>query len=297
MIDLDTMKKFLRFSPAVYFNASKLYHTTPFGKRRLAKLNREVSEQLSVRLEYECRLVREYFNNDWTVRHGPFAGMKYAPMTSGCLVLVPKIVGSYESLIHHWIIAAINKNYEVILNIGCGEGYYAVGFSLKSKMSQIYAYDIDRYSRDNVVSLAHLNETADRIHIRDLCTREGLQREITNSTLIFCDIEGGEFDLFRPDLIPALSRADLIIETHDPVCPGVTETLVRRFLPSHDIEIIYDCARYAKDFPILETIPVAKHPLLLEEGRKHTQAWMRLLARRPGAIQPDPDRFWLYDGA
>jgi hypothetical protein len=221
--------------------------------------------------------------------------MKYAPMTSGCLVLVPKIIGSYESLIHHWIIDAISQNYETIVNIGCGEGYYAVGFSLRSKASTVYAYDTDKPSRDNVAALSQLNGTADRVHIRDLCTRAGLQREITNNTLIFCDIEGHEFDLLRPDLTPALSRADLIIETHDVVCPGVTETLVRRFLPTHRIELIYDCAKYANDFPVLETIPIEKHALLLEEGRKPTQAWMRLLAKRPGAIQPDPGRFWFCE--
>jgi hypothetical protein len=122
-----------------------------------------------------------------------------------------------------------------------------------------------------------------------------LQREITSHTLVFCDIEGGEYDLFRPDLIPALSRADLIIETHDVVCPGVTEVLMRRFLASHRIEIIYDGAKYAGDFPVLETIPVKKHALLLDEGRKPGQGWMRLLAKRPGAIQPDPGRFWLRE--
>jgi hypothetical protein len=121
-----------------------------------------------------------------------------------------------------------------------------------------------------------------------------LQQEIANNTLIFCDIEGGEFDLLRPDLIPALSRADLIVETHDVICPGVTETLVRRFLPSHHIQITYDGAKYANDFPVLETIPVEKHAMLLEEGRKPGLAWMRLPAKRPEASQPDPGRFWLY---
>jgi len=285
MLDLETIKKYLRFSPTLYFNASKFYHATPFCRRRIAKLDREVSEQLRVRLEDECRILSEYFNDDWTVRHGPFTGMKYRPMTSGCLVLVPKIIGSYESLLHPWVIDAINQNYQKILNIGCGEGYYAVGFSLKSKASQVYAYDIDKKARDNVGALAHLNGTTDRVHVCDLCTKKGLQREITNNTLIFCDIEGHEFDLFRPNLIPALSWADLIIETHDVVCPGVTETLVRRFLPSHHVEVTYDCAKYAKDFPVLETIPVEKHALFLDDGRKPGQAWIRLLAKRPLAIQ------------
>jgi hypothetical protein len=127
-----------------------------------------------------------------------------------------------------------------------------------------------------------------------ICVPDTLQRKITDKTLIFCDIEGGGFDLLHPDLTPGLSRADLIIETHDVVCPGVTEALLRRFLPSHRAEITYDCAKYADDFPVLETIPAEKHAFVLEEGRKSTQAWMRLLANRPGAIRPDQGRFWSY---
>jgi ribosomal protein L11 methyltransferase PrmA len=295
MIDLEPMKKCLRFSPTLYRNAYTLYRAMPFARRRIAKIDHEVSEQLRVRLEYESRLIKGYLNDDWTVRHGPFAGMKYAPLTSGSL-LSPKVIGSYESPIHQWITDAINQNYETILNVGCGEGYYAVGFSLKSKASHVYAYDIDKQARDNVAVLAQLNGTADRVHIRDLCTKEGLQREITNSTLIFCDIEGGEFDLFRPDLTPGLSRADLIIETHDYCSPGVTETLMRRFLPSHRIDITYHCAKYANEFPVLEAIPIKEHAFLLEEGRPHTQGWMRLLANRPGAIQPGPGQWWLCEG-
>ena len=68
--------------------------------------------------------------------------MKYAPMSSGS-VLSPKVIGSYESPIHYWITDAISQSYDRILNIGCGEGYYAVGFSLKSPASRVYGYDID----------------------------------------------------------------------------------------------------------------------------------------------------------
>ena len=295
MIDLEPVKKCLRFSPTLYRNAYKLYRATPFGRSRTAKLYLQASELLQMRLEHESRLIKEYFNDDWTVRHGPFTGMKYAPMSSGS-VLSPKVIGSYESPIHYWITDAISQSYDRILNIGCGEGYYAVGFSLKSPASRVYGYDIDNKARENVAKLARLNGVADRIDIRDLCTKDDLQREITNYTLIFCDIEGGELDLLRPDLIPGLSRADLIIEMHDFCCPGVTEILVRRFLPSHRIEITYHGAKYAHEFPILETIPIKKQTFLLEEARPPMQSWMRLLANRPGAIPPEPTQWWLCNG-
>jgi Ribosomal protein L11 methyltransferase (PrmA) len=294
MIDLEPLKKCLRVSPTLYRNAYKLYRATPFGRARSAQIHKECVELLKVRSGSEVRLIREYLNDDWTVRHGPFAGMKYAAMSSGSL-LSPKVIGSYESPIHSWIMDTIRHDYDTILNVGCGEGYYAVGFSLKSPSSRIHAYDIDAEARENAATLARLNNVEDRILIRSLCTKDALRREIANDTLIFCDIEGGELELFHPDLVPELRRADLIIELHDFCCPGTTEVLLRRFHPSHRIEVTYHCAKYANDFPVLERIPVKEQAFLLEEARPVTQGWIRLLANRPGALQPEPDRWWLLE--
>jgi hypothetical protein len=303
LIDLvEPVKKVLRFSPSLYKTAYTFYRATPLGKRRMAEIERrmaEIDEQtarlLQLRIEQELLFINKYMNDDWTVRYGPFAGMKYAPITSGSL-LSPKVIGSYESSIHQWITDAINHNYQTIINVGSGEGYYAVGFSLKSQNSNVFAYDRDKDARENVATLANLNGTADRVHIRALCTKDELKREITKGTLIFCDIDGGEFDLFRPDVIPELLQADLIIETHDYGSPGVTEALVQRFLPSHRVDISYHCAKYASDFPVLEAIPNRERAFLVEEARPLNQNWMRLLANRPGAIKPDPNHWWSCGG-
>jgi hypothetical protein len=196
---------------------------------------------------------------------------------------------------HSWIRDVIKQNYDTILNVGCGEGYYTVGFSLKSPSSRIYAYDIDDEARENTQNLLRLNNVLDRVSIRSLCTKDTLRRDITNNTLIFCDIEGGELDLLQPDLIPELSQVDLIIELHDFCCPGVTEILLSRFHPSHRIEITYHCAKYPNDFPVLEGIPIKEQAFLLEEARPVTQGWMRLLANRLGALRPEPGRWWLLE--
>jgi hypothetical protein len=195
-----------------------------------------------------------------------------------------KVIGFYESPIHRWILDAIDRNYETIVNIGSAEGYYTVGFALKSKVSTIYAYDTDIVEHENAAKLADLNGVANKIHIRDLCTIDELNR-MSNRALIFCDIEGGEFDLLRPDLAPGLAQADLIVELHEFCRPGLTETLVSRFLPTHRIEMAYHCAKSAAEFPNLETIPINKHALLLQGTRPSNQCWMRLLANPPEAIE------------
>src|SRR5215831_5673376 len=102
MIDLEPLKRCLRVSPTLYRNVYKLYRATPFGRTRAAQMHRESTELLHVRLESESRLIKESLNDDWTVRHGPFAGMRYAAVASGSL-LSPKVIGSYEKPIHSWV--------------------------------------------------------------------------------------------------------------------------------------------------------------------------------------------------
>ena len=177
---------------------------------------------------YEARIIRDYLNDDWTVRHGPFSGMRFAPVppptsiaTSADAFLATMVIGCFESPLHNWINDAIAHGYDRILNLGCGEGYYAVGFALKSRNSTVYAYDIDQRAQENTAALARLNRIEEKVCVRGLSTFDELNHEVTTRTLIFCDIEGDEFDLLRPDVVPALSRVDLIVEMH------VSPTLLR----------------------------------------------------------------------
>ena len=278
-------------SPGLYARTYQLYAAT-YAKHKIGRWHQSIAEKIRARAEYESQIVRTYLANNWTVRHGPFAGMQYAASTTNSL-LMPKVIGSYESPIHRWVTDAIAQSYDTILNVGSGEGYYAVGFALRSKESKVYAYDIDEAARRNVAALAQLNRVADRVHIRGRCTIDDLSREIAGRTLLFCDIEGGELDLLRPDLISGLSQADLVVESHDDRYRPVTATLVRRFLATHRIEVAYHCAKSASEFPVLGAIPMKEHAFLLEEGRPRDQCWLRLRANPPGAAEPVQ---WWLDG-
>src|SRR5215472_11918922 len=291
--------------PWLYENLGRIYRMTPYGKYRKARqsaeiarindeLQKDLQKKIQIRFEYESRIVREHLDNDWTVRHGPFCGMKLTPVLPNSF-LSPKVIGSYESPIHQWVNDAIAYDYDRILDIGCAEGYYAVGFALKSLNTTIYAYDIDERSQKNTAALAALNGVVEKVQVRGLCTFDEFNREISNRTLIFCDIEGSEFDLLLPDLASTLLRADLIVETHEDYHPGTIEALVSRFLPSHRIEIVYHCAKNAAEFPVLKTVPATEHALLLDEGRPRTQCWMRLLAKRPEAIEPLAEWGWVNE--
>ena len=94
--------------------------------------------------------------------------------------LIPKIIGCYEEELHPWVADLLLHNYNAIVNIGCAEGYYAIGFALKS-VSQgglIYAYDINPVARHSCLRMARLNNVPDRIKIRGACMPETIKKDI-----------------------------------------------------------------------------------------------------------------------
>ena len=128
----------------------------------------------ALKLEEEKRkskikfLLNEIFQGDvLQVMNGPFQGMKYIATSNGSQLL-PKILGSYEEPIHEWVRErALAWQYETIIDVGCAEGYYAVGFALKSPKSKIIAFDIDTSALANARQLAMINKVDHRVEFSE----------------------------------------------------------------------------------------------------------------------------------
>lgn len=180
--------------------------------------------------------MNDVFNNEYVVHNSLFKGMKYISRSSGS-ALLPKILGSYEEPIQDWISEIFNtKKYDRILDIGCAEGFYAVGFAMKLPNTQIIAYDIDEDARRNTEELKNINHVKN-LEIKSECTHEELNSKCMTNTLVFCDIEGFEETLLDPIKAPNLRYVDMIIESHDCFVPNITEELIRRFYDTHKIRI------------------------------------------------------------
>jgi hypothetical protein len=81
------------------------------------------------------------------VLSGPFKGMKYPNLEAFGSCIYPKILGSYERELHDTLNSISNTRYSEIIDVGCAEGYYAVGLSLQHPEARVYAYDIDETAR------------------------------------------------------------------------------------------------------------------------------------------------------
>ncbi|MDO8911834.1 class I SAM-dependent methyltransferase [Phenylobacterium sp.] len=166
---------------------------------------------------------------------GPFAGMDYVgEATEGALA--PRLLGSYESELHPAIARFAGEGFDCIVDVGCAEGYYAVGLARLMPGVTVYAYDIVEKARRACADLAAKNGVAERVVVRETFTPEGFEEFADRRTLVMMDVEGAEDDLLRPDLSPALARMSLIVETHDVYRQGVLQRIQARFSATHDIQ-------------------------------------------------------------
>lgn len=173
------------------------------------------------------------------VWQGPLQGLEFLPRsTEGCHVA--KLLGCYEQPLQPFIEAAITNHYPVVLNIGCAEGYYAVGMARRMLDTRVLAFDCNEQARQVCATLAKSNGVDERVEVGAHFIAADFSCYAGQRVLVLCDIEGGEEELLRPELAPALRGFDLIVEVHDCLRPGLTSLLSKRFAASHDIIVVQD---------------------------------------------------------
>src|SRR3990167_7614490 len=109
-----------------------------------------------------------------TILQGPFAGMSYLrAATEGALA--PRLLGTYESELHPHIEAFARQGFETVIDVGCAEGYYAVGLARLMPDATIYAYDIKPEARAACEALAETNGVADRVMVGETFVPTGFE--------------------------------------------------------------------------------------------------------------------------
>lgn len=165
---------------------------------------------------------------------GPFAGMEYVESaTEGALI--PRLLGTYESELHPHLAQFAAEGLDCVIDVGCAEGYYAVGLARMMPQTQVHAFDISETARKACADLAAKNGVTGRVTIGGEFPPDGFEAFAGKRVLVMLDAEGAEVDVLQPALSPALARMNLIVETHDVYRAGALATMMERFSPTHDI--------------------------------------------------------------
>jgi hypothetical protein len=215
------------------------------------------------------------------IAQGPFQGMQYVNESKGS-TLAPKLLGTYEKELSPIWRDVAGRRYTTLVNVGAGEGYYGVGFAWLVPRLRVITFEAAIESRALSIDLARLNAVT-RIDVRGTCDVPALAHALGDgkNTLLICDVEGFENDLLRPSLVGSLCNADILVESHDFLRPGMTGELVRRFAPTHRIRLIPSRPRTLDDWPegvAASGVSMDYQLALLSERRPAPVLWLWLEA-------------------
>ena len=197
------------------------------------------------------------------------------------LTISLQIIGSYESEISDIVETLCNRKFTKIVNIGCAEGYYAVGFARRIDDVSIEAFDSSERAREHCGELARLNRVDKKIRILGSFTKESLvNMSLDDQALIICDCEGGEKEIFTSENASRLRNCELLIEIHDFVDISTSDYIRNLFAKTHDILVRQstDDILKARNYHFRETDKLDLHlrKLVFAEHRPSLMEWFYL---------------------
>lgn len=184
------------------------------------------------------KLVERFLRaNDCVIHSGPFKGMKYIERASGS-ALLPKLLGTYERELNLAIEEAISRSPSLILDVGCAEGYYAMGLARRLPNANVVAFDIDSHARMACKELARANDVGTRVSVLGRCDHNELRTRIKPFTLLICDCEGFEWHLLDAAQVPSLAGADMLVELHGKSAEECMLEIRNRLGETHELQFI-----------------------------------------------------------
>jgi len=211
---------------------------------------------------------------------GPFKGLHLLPdYLWGDGDLSSKLLGLYECQLHTIIEDVIELNPDCILNIGCAEGYYGLGFS-KRLNCEVHLVDIDARYADIVNRTAQLNDVTNYT----FTTNSNIQHfknivENKNNPFIFMDCEGAEIYFLDLNVFPELNKSHILVETHDFNTPNCTNTLISRFSETHHITEIHSSPKNM-NLDIIYNFSDLDKMVLWNEWRPCEMGWLFMTPKK-----------------
>jgi len=215
------------------------------------------------------------------VYQGPFKDMTIVRKFSwGDGDTAGKLLGIYEDELHPAITHLTKENdFDVVLNIGCAEGYYGIGLARNLPKSLCALFDIN----PDAINIARENAKVNgvnNVQFNTDCSVENIRSYLAKAKrpFIVMDVEGHENVLLDLNLIPELNRSTVIVESHDCVSSGTTDRIVDRLKETHDV---YTIPQGAKNpyIDILFDLCDSDKMLLCCESRPSTMTWIVLVPK------------------
>ncbi len=221
--------------------------------------------------------------SDKIVRHGPFKGMLFSTETSPASSTYAKLLGSYESEIHPFINIVLARHHQLVINIGCDDGYYALGLAMRKPGIKVMAYDSNKKTIAKAISLAKKNHLENQVSFAGTFHATHINELDENiNTLFIVDCEGAEKEIFTQENAAKLKRADLLIELHINLHPDLEDYFSNMFSHTHHVQIVNSIDDHLKarhfDYPEIAGRGYELKKYITQE-REIFMQWMLLTAK------------------
>lgn len=220
------------------------------------------------------------------VVQGPFTGMNYIGKSFGS-EYEAKLLGTYELELCDIVNELCGDAYDIVVNVGAAEGYYAVGFAMRVSDAQVIAFEISERAHPFLRKLATLNGVANRISVRGRCDLQGLTSALEAGArpLLVMDIEGEEDVMLDPRKAPILQKCAILVEVHEFVDSTLFDRLYARFFATHTVGTIRGRNRTRDDLPFSTTVLWPWFAGMMDERRTPPVTWLLL---RPKDLPDTP---------
>lgn len=225
--------------------------------------------------EIKRRLDEEiYEKTNGVVQAGPFKGMQLYPDRGWPdSSLSAELLGSFEAELHEDLereIARLEKlDAPRILNVGCAEGYYAVGIGRRLTKASVRVIEPSERS----LHIAMKNGENNNVWL----SLVPVERAFDDVDLVVMDCEGAELDYLDPVKYPDLKKASIIVELH-PMRggPEPIDVLRQRFIETHDGKVVIEAGRNPNASPLLWGKSSLERWLAVCESRPCIMSWVVL---------------------
>lgn len=201
------------------------------------------------------------------VQSGPFKGMKMLPKLAWADGrLCPMLLGCHEQELWVPITQEIERLEAMaaptIVNMGCGEGYYAVGLAQRLPHADVVAADTLPAALETTAKAAALNGAS-------LRTSQAHAALLVGADLVVMDCEGAEMEYLMP--VPSgMKSSTIIVELHRPKAAA----LIDPWAKTHEVYILWEGGRNPCDYEMLRDLPSMARWCAVDENRPCQMAWL-----------------------
>lgn len=232
-----------------------------------------------------------YAETKGIVQSGPFKGMQLlreqAWVSGG---LSPMLLGCHEQELHEVIEKEITRlallpNPRVV-NVGCAEGYYAVGLARRLPKATVWAID----TNDECLKLSR--ETAELNEVT-LVIGDDLSNVFAAPDLIIMDCEGAEVNYLDHEKFPGLLGAHIIVEIHNMLNgPLADEIIFTRWKDRNHITAWLENGRNPNAFEILWSRSSFFRWMAVCENRPCMMVWFVMTPKEENKTKSREDWMW-----